>query len=101
MTKSQAKTVERIREWVLAHDCYGNHEHYEIKQFDVIEKESGNVWVYSVAGRKGDEDTVYLITLRTRRKIAIGSRGGVRAYKFVKMKQRIFRGWRNAMIYGY
>ena len=102
MTKLQAKTVEKIKEWVLEKDCLDNNQEYEFKQFDIFEIK-GLVWVYCVSGRKGDENTMFLIDYRIRRKIAIGSRGGVTAYVFnyKRIRNKIFRGWRKAMTSGY
>ena len=102
MTKAQAKTVERIKERITQYDCFDNSDAYELKQFEVREKH-GLVWVYSVAGRKCDENAIFRDFRRIRRKIAIGPLGGVTAYVAdnTKMKIKIFRGWNKAMINGY
>ena len=102
MTKSQAKTIHKIKEWVLENDCFKNNQDYEIKQFDIIE-ENGLVWIYSVAGRKNDENSLFLKDFRKRRKIAIGPHGGVTAYVFnvKRMRNKAFRGWNKAMMIGY
>jgi len=102
MTKAQAKTVERIKERITQSDCLDNSDAYELKQFEVREK-YGLVWVYSVAGRKGDENAIFRDFRRIRRKIAIGPLGGMTAYVTddMKMKNKTFRGWNKAMISGY
>ena len=102
MTKAQAKTIERIKERIIQYDCYDNLDAYELKQFETLEKH-GLVWVYSVAGRKGDENAIFQDFRRVRRKIAIGPLGGATAYATdnAKMKTKVFRGWNKAMISGY
>jgi len=100
MTISQVKTVERVKKWIFEHDCFNNMETHEFKQFEIREKH-GAAWVYCVTGRKGDESSLFRENKRTRRKIAIGSRGGITAYSFIGHRIKAFRGWHKAMFNGF
>jgi hypothetical protein len=99
MTKMQAKIVEKIKAYVLEHDCFNSD--YEIKRFDVDQIKLGLVRVYSIAGRKNDENSILRTLCRTRRKLVIGPLGGITAYVNAGEKKKVFRGWNKAIILGY
>jgi len=66
MTKAQEKTIEKIRTYVLEHDCYRNHPDYEIKRFEVEKLGCGRVEVNVVSGRKNDTDTLAEVFCRSK-----------------------------------
>lgn len=82
MTKSQQKTLEKLKAAIFHHDGFGDigrgHE-YEFKAWKVTESTSSSklVFVLSVVGRKGDEGSMAAFFGRTRRHISIGPRGGI------------------------
>ena len=99
MNRTQEKTIEAIRAYILRHDCFCNDPAYEIKKFEIEPLGVGDiVVVYAVSGRRNDEHTMASIFARTTRHIFIGPKGGITA---IGNKSRRYKGWTNAMIHGY
>jgi len=75
MTKSQEKTIERIKESIKKHLFYG--DNFEIKKFEVKETDFGKVSLYFETGMIGDEGTYGEIYGRDRAFLFIGEKGQV------------------------
>lgn len=95
---TQERVVERIRQYIVEHDCFRNSPDYEIKEFTVEETDYGTVIVKTTTGRRNDEGTLASCLCRTYRQIFIGPRGGTRAYG---KGRTCFYGWTDVMIFGH
>jgi len=101
VTNKQRATIEALARDILEHDGLGlkfMHE-YEYKHFDIGMGHYGQVYVYTVVGRKGDEATMGAVFCRTTRNMTVGPRGGVQ--DITKSKNHKHRsGYQTVLIHG-
>jgi hypothetical protein len=77
MTNTQIDVITELRGSLLTEDAKGSLD-WEYKQFDVQEfAQERAVFLWSVTGHKGDENTLAAILYRTEHMIWIGPRGRV------------------------
>lgn len=93
ITPSQQATVDFLRENHLrVRSLTGQ---FEVKEFEVELRDSGDVMVVSEIGRKDDEGTALVLFGRDRRYFLVGRNGGVQLLNAEKKSKS--RGRRNAL----
>lgn len=99
MNIKQQNIIEKIKSYVIKHDCFNNDSNYEIKQWE-IEDCGKFVSLYVESGMKNDSGTAAAILCRKTRQIFIGIKGGVRTHICEDGVCKTLKGWDKTMIYG-
>jgi hypothetical protein len=90
MTNMQQRVVNQIRRDAEKMHSVGN---YEIKEWEVIDHEWGNVSVYLEIGLVGDEGTMAQYIGRDKLHIFIGPKGGTRIPCYKTKKDGTFHNY--------